>query len=178
MSLDKVSNWGLLKGLFPKWEPTHEEASLFRKILQTRNDNVMETAIENFRISYRYREPNLGGILKEYSSIMNEMRAQSSTSVVNDDGDDEEEHRAAVEASDAKILHELEMLTDEQIQRLSATIDQNVFAKAMLGGRLTAPPSTWSRLSRGLVWAIATDKGLIAGISSSDQRQSLSQDPG
>ena len=65
MSLDKVSNWGLLKGLFPKWEPTHEEASLFRKILQTRNDNVMETAIENFRISYRYTAPNLGGILKD-----------------------------------------------------------------------------------------------------------------
>jgi len=175
VSLDETSNWELLKGLFPKWEPTREEASLFRKILQTRNDNVMETAIENFRISFRYREPNLGGILKEYSSIMNERNLQPSTSALADE-EDEEQERAAVEASDAKILHELEMLTDGQIQKLAAEIDQNVFAKAMMGG-LPGAPSTWSRLSRGLAWAIAMDQGLIAGILSSDQLQSHSQDP-
>lgn len=176
MLITDDKNWLLLTGLFPKWAPTPEESKLFRRTLSSRNAEVMANAIENFRISFRYKEPNLGGILKEYSSLMRE-REMSRTFESRPKVTEDEELCKAVEADKAKMLHELELLSDEQRKHLIVQMEQRPYV-APLVGKMKGDPSSWSCFARGLAWALAMELGLIAGTSLSDQPQSHNQDQG
>jgi len=165
----KHDPWQTLRGLFPKWDPTPEETSLFRKQFGSRSREVMVTAIENFRIGYRYTQPNLGSILKEYSVIMNN-RNSAADKVASQSEVDDAEFVRKVESDNAKILFDLELLTDEQLADLREGM-KKAPGVSMISGKMTGSPDGWSRVTRGLSWVLAEKMGLIAGSSSSGQPQ-------
>lgn len=167
--------WQTLRGLFPKWEPTAEEARLFRGQFSSRNREVLVTSIENYRIGFRYAQPNLGGILKEYSSIMMNKNSAADRAVRIDEVDDEEFIRK-VDSDNSKILFDLELLTDEQLADLRVAME-NAPGVSTISGKMAGPPKGWSRVTRGLSWVLAEKMGMIAGSLSLDQRQDLSLAP-
>ena len=169
------TNWDLIKGLFPKWDPNHYEARLYRKALKSRRSDLMETAIEDFRTFHKYQQPNLGGILKEYGRIQGDLtRATSARPAVA--GFDEEADAEEVRQSRARILLDLELMTDESIDSVKSNIS-SVEALSGIMGRIRGPIQGWTDTARGLVWAKAVEMGLIAGSSSSTQPPSPSPDP-
>lgn len=174
MEASHESNWEMLKGLFPKWAPNHHESRLFRRAFDTRRADLMETAIEDFRTYYKYQQPNLGGILKEYSRIHGDLtRANSARPAVDDF--DEEADAEEVRQSRARILLDLELMSEEDIKSVKGEIASSEALSGIIG-RTKGPVQGWTDTARGLVWAKATEMGLIAGSSSSTQPPSLSPD--
>jgi len=169
------SNWDLIKGLFPKWDPNHHEARLYRKALKSRRSDLMETAIEDFRTFHKYQQPNLGGILKEYSRIHGDLTRATSTRPAAETFD-EEADAEEVRQSRARILLDLELMTEESVEAVKSHIS-SVEALSGIMGRIRGPIQGWTDTARGLVWAKAVEMGLIAGSSSSTQPPSLSPDP-
>jgi len=169
------SNWEMLKGLFPKWAPNHHESRLFRRAFDTRRADLMETAIEDFRTYYKYQQPNLGGILKEYSRIHGDLSRANAARPV-DDGFDEEADAEEVRQSRARILLDLELMAEEQVESVKAEIARSEALSGMIG-RIKGPVQGWTDTARGLVWAKATEMGLIAGSSLSTQPPSPSPGP-
>ena len=167
--------WPLLRGLFPKWEPTMEESALFRKAFSSRSSELLRIAIEDYRTFYKYREPNLGEIVKRYSDLVRERGKASS---VKDDPDDfDREELAAFEASNRRISHDIELLSDDVVVQILAEI-RKMPALTMFVSRLSDDRERWTPFQRGLVWAKASEMNLLAGASSSTQPQSPSQDQG
>ena len=134
----------------------------------------METAIEDFRTYYKYQQPNLGGILKEYSRIHGDLSRANAARPV-DDGFDEEADAEEVRQSRARILLDLELMAEEQVESVKAEIARSEALSGMIG-RIKGPVQGWTDTARGLVWAKATEMGLIAGSSSSTQPPSPSPD--
>lgn len=175
MEVSHETNWDMLKGLFPKWDPNHHEARLFRRAFGSRRADLMQTAIEDFRTYFKYAQPNLGGILKEYSRIHGDLtRANSSRPAVADF--DEEADAEEVRQSRARILLDLELMTEESIASVKSEIS-SVDALSGIIERIRGPIQGWNDTARGLVWAKAVEMGLIAGSSLSTQPPSRSPDP-
>ena len=165
--------WPLLRGLFPKWEPTMEEAALFRRAFSSRSSTLLRVAIEDYRTFYKYREPNLGSILTKYSELAR--KRTGSSPVVDGDAESEAEDRAAYEASNRRIAHDVELLDDEAVGQILSEI-RKMSSLAMFVARLSDDRERWTPFQRGLVWAKASEIGLLAGASSSTRPRSLSQD--
>ena len=168
--------WQAVRGLFPKWDPTVEESALYQRTFGSRNATLMKTAIENFRIGYRYREPHLGGILKEYGKLV-QNRNNSHDRKPKPGEVDDPEYVRKVEADNAKILHDLELLTEEQLSNLRKAMSEKPGVSSLTGS-MTGGPDNWSRTARGLSWVLADEMGMIAGSLLSDRLPSLSQDQG
>tara|TARA_R110002012_G_scaffold233484_1_gene406677 strand:+ start:244 stop:654 length:411 start_codon:yes stop_codon:yes gene_type:complete len=135
----------------------------------------METAIEDFRTYFKYQQPNLGGILKEYSRIHGDLtRANSSRPAVEEF--DEEADAEELRQSRARILLDLELMADDSVDAVKSKIASTEALSGMIG-RIKGPVQGWTDTARGLVWAKAVEMGLIAGSSSSTQPQSPSPDP-
>jgi len=169
--------WAVLRGLFPKWDPTMEEAGLFRRAFESRKPDLLKVAIEDYRTYYKYREPNLGEILKRYADLVREFskNARVSTDEIGDQDDAAEAE--ALAASRRRIEHDLELLSPDKLALALAEIGKMPSLGSFVG-RLTGGIDKWTHVQRGLVWAKAEQMGLIAGSSSSTAPQSLSQDQG
>jgi hypothetical protein len=178
MKACESSNWSLLKGLFPKWDPNEYESRLFRQALRSRRADLIQTAIEDFRTFFKYTTPSLGGILKEYSRLVGDLsRSKSKSSGAVEDGDAEEEaYMEELLCSRAKILLELEMMDDESVKAACDSV-KSIECLSGIVGRIKGPVSDWSETARGLVWAKAAELNLIAGSSSLTPRPSLSPVP-
>ena len=166
--------WTLLRGLFPKWDPTMEEAALFRKAFSSRRPELLKAAVENYRTYYKYREPNLGEILKRYADLVREAdqsKARQAGDEVSDQDDAAEAE--ALAASRRRIDHDLELLSDDEVA-LVLTECGNMSSLAGFVHRLSGSPGSWTHVQRGLVWAKADQMGLLAGSSSSTAHRSLS----
>ncbi len=175
MEASHETNWDMLKGLFPKWDPNHHEARLFRRAFGSRRADLMQRAIEDFRTYFKYAQPNLGGILKEYGRIHGDLtRANSSRPAVADF--DEEADAEEVRKSRARIMLDLEMMDDESMGSVKSAMSAQEVLSGIIG-RTRGPVQGWTDTARGLVWAKAIEMGLIAGSSSSTQPPSLSPDP-
>jgi hypothetical protein len=175
MKACEASNWSLLKGLFPKWDPNEHEARLFRQALRSRRADLIQTAIEDFRTFYKYQQPNLGGILKEYSRLVGDL-SRSKSSGSDKEEFDEEADKEEVRRSRAKILLELEMMGEEDLTKAREAM-KTVWGISGIIGRIKGPVSGWTEMARGLVWAKSIEMGLIAGSSLSTQPPNLSPVP-
>jgi len=168
--------WALLRGLFPKWDPTVEESGLFRRAFDTRRGDLLVAAVEEYRTYYRYREPNLGSILTKYAEYFR-ASATSPESDKDDFLESEEEDRSQFERSNRRISHDLDLLTGSDLELIIGELGK-MPSMAMFVGRLKPSHGEWTPIQRGMVWAKADQMGLIAGSSSSTAPQSLSQGQG
>lgn len=166
--------WTLLRGLFPKWEPTIEEATLFRKSFRSRKADMLKLAIEDYRTFYKYREPNLGEILKRYSDLV---RAHQNSQKPDSEEPDTAAEEAELESSRRRIRHDIELMTGADI---SLVVSELAKMPSMSGfvGRIADDTETWNHTQRGIVWAKAEQMGLLAGGSSSTAPRSLSPGQG
>jgi hypothetical protein len=169
------TNWELLTGLFPHWTPTIQEKSLYRKALQNRRFEMMETAIEDFRTFNKFREPNLGGILKEYSRLIAELDRKSGVTKIDDSGVSEEQMELEANLSNAKILFELELMGEEELRMVKSEVAK-IPVLTSLVGRTSGSIQDWTKLARGLIWAKAEQMNLTAGSSLLTPPQSPSLD--
>lgn len=166
--------WTTLRGLFPKWEPTIEEAGLFRRAFNSRKPEMLRTAIEDYRTYYKYREPNLGEILKRYADLAREVSKNAKGPSDDRDGEeiDEEEFAASVR----RIEHDLDIMDKGNLALVLAEVAK-MPSLALFVGRLRGEPSEWTHVQRGIVWAQADQMGLLAGSSPSTARPSPSPVP-
>ena len=175
MKATNEGNWQMLRGLFPKWDSNEHEARLYRKAFASRRADLMQTAIEDFRTYHKYLQPNLGGILKEYSRLHNDLN-RGKAPAHDAPGVDEEAEAEEVRQSRARVLLELEMMAEGSIEAVRAEI-ASVECLAAIMGRIKGPVSGWTDTARGLVWAKANEMGLTAGSSLSTQPPSRNPDP-
>ena len=157
--------WALLRGLFPKWDPTFEEAGLFQRAFKSRRDDLMVSAIEEYRTFYKYREPNLGSILTKYAELFRAANKPSGDSIA-DHMEDEELERREYERSNKRIRHDIELMSDEDLKLVIGELGR-MASLSIFVGRLKSDPREWSPIARGMVWAKAEQMGLLAGSSSS-----------
>ena len=175
MKACESSNWSLLKGLFPKWDPNEYESRLFRQAFRSRRADLIQTAIEDFRTFYKYQQPNLGGGLKEYSRLVGDL-SRSNMSGPDKPEFDEEADKEEVRRSRAKILLELEMMDEDSLKQACEAM-KTVWGISGILGRIKGPVSGWTDVARGLVWAKSIEMGLIAGSLLSTQLPSPSPAP-
>ena len=168
--------WALLRGLFPKWDPTLEEAGLFRRAFMNRRDSLMVSAIEEYRTYYKYREPNLGSILTKYAELFRAANKSSGDSI-KDPLEEKELDTKEFEQSNRRISHDIELMSDADLQAVIGELGR-MASLSIFVGRLKPDPREWSPIARGMVWAKAEEMGLIAGSLSSTVRQSPSPDQG
>ncbi len=176
MNASDESNWAMLRGLFPKWDANEYEARLYRKAFKSRRADLMQTAIEDFRTYHKYQQPNLGGILKEYSRLHTDLNRSSGVKQDTPQFDEEADARE-VGKSRARILLDLELMPDDVLARVKAEIGSIGCLSGIIAG-VRGPVGEWTDTARGLVWAKAEEMGLIAGSSLSTQPPSPSPDPG
>lgn len=169
--------WAVLRGLFPKWDPTLEEAGLFRRAFGSRRADLLQSAIEDYRTYYKYREPNLGEILKRYADLVREVSKNSRGSTDEISDQDDAADAEAMAASRRRIGHDLELLSKDSLDLALAEIGKMPSLGSFVG-RLAGDIDKWTHVQRGLVWAKAEQMGLIAGSLSSTAPQSPSQDQG
>lgn len=175
MKATHESNWQMLRGLFPKWDSNEHEARLYRKAFGSRRADLIQTAIEDFRTYHKYQQPNLGGILKEYSRLQSDLN-RGKVPANDVPGVNEEAEAEEIRQSRARVLLELEMMSDESIDAVKADI-ASVECLSAIMGRIRGPVQGWTDTARGLVWAKANEMGLTAGSSLSTQLPSLNPDP-
>ena len=167
------SAWVTLRGLFPKWDPTMEEAALFRRSFSSRRADLLKFAIENYRTYVKWREPNLGEILKRYSDLVRERSKNAAGS-----GDEVADQEAAAEAealaaSRRRIEHDIDLLTSDDIALVLAELGKMASMSSFVT-RVSDNVGEWNHMQRGLVWAKADQMGLLAGSSLSTAPQSHS----
>lgn len=168
--------WITLRGLFPKWDPTMEEAALFRRAFSSRKSDLMKTAIENYRTYVKWREPNLGEILKRYADLVREHSKNAASTGDEIEGDDDAAEAEALASSRRRIEHDLELLSSDDLALAVSELGKMASMGAFVE-RLGTRIEDWGHVQRGLVWAKAEQMGLIAGSSSSTAPQSRSLDP-
>ena len=167
--------WSTLRGLFPKWEPTIEETRLFTRAFDNRRKDLMVVAVEEYRTFVKWREPNLGEILKRYADFLR--RAEAATAQPEDPDQDAADGLEDLERSRRRIAHDVDLLSDEDLTRAIEGVG-TISSMAALVGRLPSDRSGWTHVQRGLVWAMAERMGLLAGSSSSTPPPSPSPDQG
>lgn len=150
-----------------------EEAGLFRRAFKSRRDDLLASAIEDYRTFYKYREPNLGEILKRYADLFRQVEQAPDKA---DEGDLDAEDEAAFQQSKRRIRHDVELLTDADLARVMEEVGK-MPSLVSFTGRLSSDRDEWTHVQRGLVWAMADRLGIIAGSSSSTRPPSLSPDP-
>jgi hypothetical protein len=168
--------WSLLRGLFPKWDPTIEESGLFRRAFKSRRDDLMVSAIEEYRTFYKYREPNLGSILTKYAELVRSA-TKSPGEKAEDPLEKDEADREEFERSTRRIQHDIELLSDDDLKLVIGELGR-MASLSIFVGRLKSDPREWSPIARGMVWAKAEQMGLLAGSSSSTARRSPSPGQG
>jgi hypothetical protein len=166
--------WSMLRGLFPKWEPTLEESGLFRRAFESRRNDLLTSAIEDYRTFYKYREPNLGEILKRYADLFRQIDRSSEKA---DESESDIEDQADLDRSRRRIAHDLELASDTDLTRVMEELGKMPSLVSFIG-RLSSSRDEWSHVQRGLVWAKAEQMGLLAGSSSSTVPPSPSPGPG
>ena len=151
-----------------------EEAGLFRRAFKSRRDDLLVNAIEDYRTFYKYREPNLGEILKRYADMFRQVDQAPDKA---DEGDLDAEEEAGFRQSKRRIQHDVELLSDADLTRVIEEVSK-MPSLASFTGRLSSDRNEWTHVQRGLVWAMADRLGIIAGRSSSTRPPSLSPGPG
>ena len=151
-----------------------EEAGLFRRAFKSRRDDLLVNAIEDYRTFYKYREPNLGEILKRYADMFRQVDQAPDKA---DEGDLDAEEEAGFRQSKRRIQHDVELLSDADLTRVIEEVSK-MPSLASFTGRLSSDRNEWTHVQRGLVWAMADRLGIIAGSSSSTRPPSLSPGPG
>ena len=153
---DWNDTWALIRGLWPKWEPTSQQSELWEDSLRPLSQERVRRAVKSAASSARWKDPAISTVAEKYHGAVKRNVSQHKFT-------EPPYTMAEVNAEAADMRRELlELDADTLAHGVEAARPNLEMLGRAVGGVDIADPATWPNGLVGFVWAAGRGRQVLA----------------